>query len=44
MSEIVIVGGGFAGFCAALEAAHEVFENESDIQITFVVSICLRRL
>lgn len=36
MKNIVIVGGGFAGGWAALGAAHEVFANEADIQITVV--------
>ncbi len=36
MSNIVIVGGGFAGVWAAQAAAHEVIENRADIQITVV--------
>ncbi|MEE8122111.1 MAG: FAD-dependent oxidoreductase, partial [Anaerolineales bacterium] len=36
MKNIVIVGGGFAGLWAALGAAHEVLENEADIQVTVV--------
>ena len=36
MRNIVIIGGGFASLWAALGAAHEVLENEADIQITVV--------
>jgi len=36
MYELVIVGGGFAGMWAALGAAHEVVENDADIEITVI--------
>ena len=36
MTNLVIVGGGFAGMWAALGAAHEVIENEAEVEITVV--------
>lgn len=36
MKNIVIIGGGFAGVWAAQAAAHEVIENDADIQITVI--------
>ena len=36
MYDLVIVGGGFAGFWAALGAAHEAIENAAEVRITVV--------
>ncbi len=36
MHDLVIVGGGFAGFWAALGAAHEAIENAAEVRITVV--------
>ena len=36
MKEILVVGGGFAGLGAALNAADETIQHEGDIHITMV--------
>ncbi|MEE9317654.1 MAG: FAD-dependent oxidoreductase, partial [Rhodospirillales bacterium] len=36
MKKLLVIGGGFAGLWAALGAAHEVIENEAEVEITVV--------
>ena len=43
MQNILVIGGGFAGMMAALNAADQIEQRNSDITVTLVSAPALRK-